>query len=79
MQEFITLLKSLHEPREEAERKAARREARKRLSRLMEAYESLAWKFSRKSEKVKSAENLVVVQFRFNNWPLGLTPTRWLA
>ena len=61
MQEFITLLKSLDEPREEAERKAARREARKRLSRLMEAYENLAWKFSRKSEKVKSAENLAAL------------------
>ncbi len=61
MQEFILLLKSLHEPMEEQERKAARRKARKQLGPLMEAYENLAWRFSRQSERVHSPENLAAL------------------
>jgi hypothetical protein len=61
MQEFITLLKSLKEPGEELERKAALREARKQLARLMEGYETLAWQYSRKSERVQSSENLAAL------------------
>jgi len=60
-QEFITLLKSLHQPMEEPQRKAARREARKQLARLMEPHENVAWRFARKSEKVQSAENLAAL------------------
>jgi hypothetical protein len=61
MQEFITLLNSLNEPREEAERKAALREARKQLVPLMDPYESAAWKYGRKSERVQSTENLAAL------------------
>ncbi len=61
MQEFIPLLKSLQEPMEEPERKAARREARKHLGPLMEPYENLAWRYSRRSEKVHSPENLAAL------------------
>ena len=61
MKEFITLLKSLKEPMEEAERKAARREARKQLARLMEPYESAAWQYGRKCERVQSSENLAAL------------------
>ena len=57
MQKFIVLLKSLQEPMEEAERKAALREARKQLAELMEPYETLAWQYARKSERVQSSEN----------------------
>jgi hypothetical protein len=61
MQEFILLLKSLKEPREEQERKAALREARKHLGPLMETYENLAWQYTRKSERVHSSENLAAL------------------
>jgi hypothetical protein len=61
MQEFITLLKSLNEPREEPERKAARREARKELARLSEPYETAAWQYGRKCERVRSMENLAAL------------------
>jgi len=59
--EFILLLKSLHEPREEPEQRAARREARTQLRRLMEPYENIAWRYSRQTEKVQSAENLAAL------------------
>ena len=61
MQEFILLLKSLKEPMEEQERKAACQKARKQLGRVMEAYENLAWRFSRQSEKVQSPANLAAL------------------
>lgn len=61
MQEFILLLKSLNAPMEDQERKAARQKARKQLGRLMDAYESLAWQCSRRSEKVQSPENLAAL------------------
>ena len=61
MQEFITLLNSLNEPMEEPERKAARREARKQLAPLMEPYESAAWQYGSKAEKVRSTENLAAL------------------
>lgn len=61
MQEFILLLKSLHEPMEERERKAARRKARVQLRRLMESYENLAWQCTRQAEKVGSSENLAAL------------------
>ena len=61
MQEFITLLKSLKEPREEVERKAALREARKQLVPLMDPYESAAWKSGRKCERVRSTANLAAL------------------
>jgi DNA-binding transcriptional MerR regulator len=61
MQEFITLLKSLHEPMEEPERKAARREARKQLERLMDPWMSLAFQYGSKSESVRSPENLAAL------------------
>ena len=61
MQEFLTLLKSLKEPMEEPERKAALREARKQLRRVMEPYENLAWKYGRKCERVQSSENLAAL------------------
>ncbi|MDR3676029.1 MAG: hypothetical protein P4N24_11115 [Acidobacteriota bacterium] len=61
MQEFITLLNSLNEPMEEPERKAARREARKQLTPLMEPYASAAWQYGRKCEKVRSTENLAAL------------------
>jgi len=61
MQEFIALLKSLRQPMEEPQRKAARREARKQLARLMEPHENVAWRFGRISEKVQSAENLAAL------------------
>jgi hypothetical protein len=46
---------------EEPERKAARREARKQLTPLMEPYESAAWQYGRKAEKVRSTENLAAL------------------
>jgi hypothetical protein len=61
MQEFILLLKSLKEPMEDQERKAARQKARKQLGRLMEVHENLAWRFSRQSERVQSSENLAAL------------------
>jgi hypothetical protein len=61
MQEFILILKSLKEPMEEQERNAARQKARKHLGPLMETYENLAWRFSRRSEKVQSPENLAAL------------------
>jgi hypothetical protein len=61
MQEFIRLLKSLHEPMEEVERKAARRNARKQLGQRMEAYENVAWRFSRQLENAQSPENLAAL------------------
>jgi predicted HAD superfamily Cof-like phosphohydrolase len=61
MQEFITLLKSLHEPMEEAERKAARREARKELERLMDPLMSLGFQYGNKFERVRSPENLAAL------------------
>jgi hypothetical protein len=60
-QEFIRLLRSLKEPMEEAKRKAVRRQARKQLSRLMEGYESAAWRFARQAERVGSPENLAAL------------------
>ena len=60
-QEFIRLLRSLNEPMEEAKRKAVRRQARKQLGRLMEGYESAAWRFARQSERVRSPENLAAL------------------
>ncbi|HMD83630.1 MAG TPA: hypothetical protein VKO18_02885 [Terriglobia bacterium] len=61
MQEFIRLLKSLKEPMEDQERKAACKQARKQLGERMEAYQHLAWRFSRQSEKVQSPENLAAL------------------
>jgi hypothetical protein len=61
MQEFITLLKSLKEPMEEAERKAARREARKQLTHLMDPYVSAAWQYGSKCERVRSTENMAAL------------------
>jgi hypothetical protein len=61
MQDFILILKSLKEPMEEEERKAARQKARKHLGPLMETYENLAWRFSRQFEKVHSPENLAAL------------------
>ena len=61
MQEFIRVLKSLHEPMEEPERKAARREARKQLERLMDPLMSLAFQHGNKSERVRSPENLAAL------------------
>jgi hypothetical protein len=61
MQEFIRLLKSLQDPMEDPERKAACKQARKQLGERMEAYEHLAWRFSRQSEKVQSPENLAAL------------------
>jgi hypothetical protein len=61
MQEFIRLLKSLKEPMEDQERKAALKQARKQLSERMDVYENFAWRFSRKSEKIQSAENLAAL------------------
>ncbi|MFZ0964386.1 MAG: hypothetical protein WAO35_26265 [Terriglobia bacterium] len=61
MQEFILLLKSLHEPREDQERKAIRRKARKQLGPLMEVHENVAWGFSQQLERVQSPENLAAL------------------
>ncbi len=61
MQEFILLLKSLSEPREDRERKAARQKARKQLGRLMEFHENIAWRLSRQLERVQSPENLAAL------------------
>ena len=61
MHEFILLLKSLKEPMEEPERKAARQKARKHLRPLMETYENLAWQYGRKCERVQSSENLAAL------------------
>lgn len=61
MQEFIQLLNSLKECREEAERKALRQKARKQFGRLMDLYEGLAWQYSPKAQKVRSAENLAAL------------------
>jgi ribosomal protein S21 len=61
MQEFIALLKSLNGPMEEAERKAARQQARKQLVRVMEPYVSLAYQYGRKLEKVQSPMNLAAL------------------
>jgi hypothetical protein len=61
MQQFITLLKSLNEPMEEKERKAARREARKQLLLLREPYAILAFQCACRSERVQSAENLAAL------------------
>jgi hypothetical protein len=60
-QEFIRLLRSLNEPMEETKRKAVRRQARKQLERLMDGYESAAWRFARQSERVVSPENLAAL------------------
>ena len=85
MQEFILLLKSLNEPMEEQERKAARQKARKQLGPLMEAYENVAWRFSRQSEKVQSPENLAALmapedqQFRASAKDGGLQPAPAVA
>ena len=61
MQEFIALLRSLHEPMDERQRRAARRQARERLRELMEPYASLAWKCSRQSEHARSSVNLAAL------------------
>ena len=61
VQELILILKSLKEPMEEQERKAALREARKHLGPVMETYENLAWRYTRKSERVHSSENLAAL------------------
>ena len=57
MQEFITLLKSLHQPMEEKERKAARRKARKQLQTLQEPYAILATQCVVRSDGIQSAAN----------------------
>ena len=46
---------------EEAERKAARRQARKQLVRLMDSYQSVAWRMARQLHKVQSPENLAAL------------------
>lgn len=61
MQKFIILLKSLKEPMEETERKAALRQARKDLIPLMETYETLAWQYTRRSQRVQSSANLAAL------------------
>jgi len=61
VQEFIALLDSLKHPREEAERKATLQKVRKQFAKLMDVYEGLAWQYSRKAEKVRSAENLAAL------------------
>ena len=61
MQEFITLLKSLNQPMEENERKAALREARKQLQSLMDPYMSLGFQYAHRAERVQSAENLAAL------------------
>jgi hypothetical protein len=61
MQEFITLLKSLNQPMEENERKAAHREARKQLQSLMDPYMSLGFQYAHRAERVQSAENLAAL------------------
>jgi hypothetical protein len=61
MQEFITLLKSLNQPMEEKERKAARQEARRQLDWLREPYAILASQCVGRSERVQSAANLAAL------------------
>ena len=61
MQEFIGLLNSLKGHRGEPERRAARQKVRQQLARLLDAYEGVAWRYSRRVEKVRSAENLAAL------------------
>ena len=57
MQEFIALLKSLNQPMEEKERRAALREARKQLLALKEPYAILATQCVVRSDGIQSAAN----------------------
>jgi hypothetical protein len=61
MREFIILLQSLKVPMEERQRRDARRKARTQLRAFMEPYESAAWHFGRRCEKVSSPENLAAM------------------
>ncbi len=61
MEEFILLLRSLLEPMEGREPKAALKKARAELRRLMERYESVGWVYSRRAQEVGSPENLAAL------------------
>jgi len=61
MPEFVRLLNSLKEPLREADRKLARRKARKQLKRLMESHESMAYRFVTRASRVYSPENLAAL------------------
>ena len=61
VQQFIILLKSLNEPAEEWEHKAARRKARALLRGFKDSYETVAYRFARQAEKVHSPQNLAAL------------------
>jgi len=61
MQEFIQVLNSLKESGGEAERKALRQKARKQFADIMETYDNLRWRYTRKVERVHSPENLAAL------------------
>ncbi len=61
MQEFFLLLKSLNQPMEQKERRAARRKARKQLAALQEPYAIIATQCMIRLERVQSAVNLAAL------------------
>jgi hypothetical protein len=59
--DFISLLNSLSEPMEAAERKAVLRQARSQLTSLMDGCETAAWTMARQAENIHSPENLAAL------------------
>jgi cell division protein FtsB len=61
MREFLVLLESLKAPMEKRQRRYVRRKARNQLVALMDPLEKLAWRYSRRYEKVNSPESLAAM------------------
>jgi hypothetical protein len=58
---FIALLQSLNEPLDERQRRATLKRVRVELRRVMEGYQSVAWRLAAQVKRVQSPENLAAL------------------